>query len=104
MAITRIGTEIERTAQGVELLLEHQSISSSESPARMALALRKERIVRWSALLKEASSLAFPGVETRTVRTMALGSTVPSLRISFCGRVVQQDAPVLMSDRRARSR
>src|SRR3954469_1488711 len=104
MAITSTGTEIERTAQGVELLLEHQSISSIESLARMALALRKERMVRCRALLKDASSLAFSGVETRTVRTIALPSILPSLRISFCGRVVQQEATVLMSDRRERSR
>src|SRR6185312_4066596 len=104
MAITSVGTEIERTAQGVELLLEHQSISSIESFARIALALRKERTVRCSALLNDASSLALTGVGTRTVRTMALPSMVPSLRISFCGRVVQQEAPVLMSDRRERSR
>ena len=33
------------TAQRVELLLEHQSMSSSESLARIALALRNERTV-----------------------------------------------------------
>ena len=32
-------------AHGVELLLEHQSIPSIESVARMALALKKERTV-----------------------------------------------------------
>ena len=46
MAVIRIGTVIWRNAQGVELLLVHQSMSAIESAARMAFALRNDVNVR----------------------------------------------------------
>src|ERR687893_623409 len=100
MAATRSGTEIERTAQGVELLLEHQSMPSSESLARIALALRNELAVRKSVPpLKLASRLALSGDGTRTVLTTSVTMLPSSLRC-FWGRVVQQCTSVEISERR----
>ena len=44
IAVISNGTEITRRAQGVELLLEHQSIASIESIARIALAHSRMRV------------------------------------------------------------
>src|SRR6266540_3755250 len=101
MATTKSGTDVDATAQGVELLLEHQSMSSSECLARIAFALRKDLTVRNIVPpSKLASRLAFSGVGTRTVFTISV-TMLPSFLRSFCGRVVQQCTPVEISERRA---
>ena len=67
MAVIRIGTVIWRNAQGVELLLVHQSMSVIESFARMALALRKEvRVRNFVPFDSVLSSLALFVAATRT--------------------------------------
>src|SRR5258706_15481971 len=104
MAATSIGTEIDAAAHGVELLLEHQSMPSSECVALMALALRKDLTVRnMVPPLNDPSRLALSGVDTRTVLTTSV-TMLPSFLRSFCGRVVQQCTPVEISDSRPRSR
>src|SRR5664279_38113 len=73
MADIRIGTVTLRRAQGVELLLEHQSMPSMESVERMALALRKERSVsRRVPLLKLAFASSEAGVGRRTLSTICV--------------------------------
>src|ERR687893_1447565 len=100
MAATRSGTEIDCTAQGVELLLEHQSMPSSESVALMALALRNEFTVRKSVPpLKLPSRLVLSGDGTRTVLTISV-TMLPSFLRCFWGRVVQQCTSVEISERR----
>src|SRR4029453_18665559 len=92
------------TAQGVELLLEHQSIPFKEFHARMAFALRKEVRVRNKVPLKLSSVSLFPGSGTRTVLTIFDASMVPSFFSSFAGLSVPLHTPVLKSDSRALSR
>src|SRR5882762_6119782 len=87
MAAMRTGTVIWRSAQGVELLLEHQSMSAIESLARMALALRNDvsvrNIVPFDSVLSSLALLT----ATRTDRTASI-DIEPSFLRSFCGRVV----------------
>src|SRR5262245_7652018 len=79
------GTVIDWMAQTVELLLEHQSMSSLEFMARIAWALRNERTVkilvppRKVDCKRPASGLATIALLITCV------ATVPSLRKSFCG-------------------
>jgi hypothetical protein len=80
MAVMRMGTEILPSAQGTELLLEHQSIASMESLARMALALRNElRVSRRTPPLNEALCWGVAREAGRTHSTICV-ATVPSLR------------------------
>src|SRR5437764_12507516 len=88
MAATRIGTVIWRNAQGVELLLVHQSMSVIESLARMAFALRNDVNVRNfvpfdSVLSRRALFVA----ATRTDRAFSV-DIEPSFLMNRCGRVV----------------
>src|SRR4029077_9046935 len=106
MDITRIGRLGDKlaTAQGVELLLEHQSIPSKELNERIAFALKKDFRVRNKAPPKLSSVCLFPGLDTRTVLTTFDASMVPSFFRSLAGLSVPFHTPVLKSDSRALSR
>ena len=85
MAVMRIGIEMLLTAHGVELLLEHQSTSSSASLARMAFALRNERtVISRAPPSKLAFRRSYPRAGRRTLSTIWV-TTVPSFFSSFCG-------------------
>src|SRR5215475_14365841 len=88
MAMNRTGTEIDCRAQTVELLLEHQSMSSLEFLARIACALRKERSMKILVPLRKAAlARATAGLATSTLLTTCT-ETVPSLRSSLAGLAV----------------
>src|SRR6266480_4283586 len=104
MAVMRIGTVIRRNAQGVELLLVHQSMSVIESAARMAFALRNDVKVRnFVPFDSVLSSFALCVAATRTDRTISVDME-PSFLMSFCGRVVPGWTLMEKSIRRARFR
>ena len=105
MDITRTGKLGDKfaTAQGVELLLEHQSIPSKEFHARMAFALRKEVRFQNKTPLKLSLLSLFPGLGTRTVLTTFDASMLPSFFSSFAGLSVPLQTPLLKSDSRAPS-
>src|SRR6266567_2596761 len=88
MAANSTGTEIDCTAQTVELLVEQKSMSSAALRARTACALRNERRVK--TLVPEPNrmlSRATVGLATNTLLTISI-ATVPSLRSSLTGRDV----------------
>src|SRR5436190_6594671 len=88
MAMNSTGTLIDCSAQTVELLLEHQSMSSLELPARIACALRNERRVKILVPLRKRDwVLPTSGCATSTLCTTWV-ATVPSLRKSLAGRAV----------------
>src|SRR3954470_23796064 len=100
----RIGTLICFSAQGVELLLEHQSMSLTESLARIALFESQDVVVRNSVpLAKVLSSLAFSVIGTRTERTTSV-TTEPSFLSSLRGSTVPGCTLIEKSLRRARAR
>src|SRR4030095_191813 len=106
MDITRTGKLVDKfaTAQGVELLLEHQSIPSKEFHARMAFALMKEVRFKNKIPLKLSLLSLFPCPSgTRTVLTTCDASMLPSFFNSFAGLSVPLQTPVLKSDSRAPS-
>ena len=75
-------------AQGVELLLVHQSISAIESAARMAFALRNAVKVRnFVPFDNVMSSFALFVAATRTDWMISVDME-PSFLMSFCGRIV----------------
>src|SRR4029453_10554269 len=91
---------MERSAQTVELLLEHQSMSSSECRERIALALKNEGIVNVS--LPGASPSLMPGLGTPTEGTICGGDKVPvASRRRRVGFSVQHWTSVLSSTKRA---
>src|SRR5258708_157210 len=100
----RIGTVISFRAHGVELLLEHQSMPSIESLARIALELRKEARVRNMVPFDSVlSSLAFAVMGARTERTTSV-TIDPSFFSSLRGAFVPGWTLIEKSIRRARSR
>src|SRR5215467_1409104 len=104
MAVIRIGTVTWRNAQGVELLLVHQSMSVIESAARIAFALRNDVSVRnFVPFDNVLSSFALFAAATRTDLTTSVDME-PSFLRNFCGRVVPVCTLMEKSIRRARFR
>src|SRR5204862_7994129 len=104
MAVMRIGTVIWRNAQGVELLLVHQSMSVIESAARMAFALRNDVKVRnFVPFDSVLSSFTLFVAGTRTDRTISVDME-PSFLLSFCGHAVRGWTLLEKSMKRARFR
>ena len=85
MAVTSRGTDTCCSAHGVELLLEHQSMSSIESLARIALALRNDRSVsRRVPVAKAALAASVPRPGSLTLSTICV-EIVPSFFSSLRG-------------------
>src|SRR5581483_1696692 len=100
----RIGTLICFSAQGVELLLVHQSMSLTESLARMALLVRKDVSVRNKVPFDRVlSSFAFCVTGTRTERTTSV-TIEPSFLSSLRGSTVPGCTLIEKSLSRARAR
>src|SRR6266852_2789394 len=88
MAMNSTGTVMDWSAQTVDLLLEHQSMSSFEFFARIACALRNDRSVKILVPLRNRDWVGpTSGCATRTLFTTCV-ATVPSLRRSFAGFAV----------------
>src|SRR5258707_14994945 len=88
MAMNSTGTEIDCSAQTVELLLEHQSIPSFEFVARIACALRNDRSVKILVPVRNPRMMfAALVLGTSTLLTTWV-ATDPSLRRSFAGFAV----------------
>jgi hypothetical protein len=98
-AITTAGTEIVRIAQIVEILLEHQSILSSECLDLIALALKNEGIFKSCLPSSPSSASLLSGFGTRTVRTICGLAMAPLFCNSLAGLKVQHWTPVLRSAR-----
>src|SRR5262245_4628847 len=106
MDATRTGRDGDKctTAHGVELLLEHQSIPSSELVERIALALKKDVKFRNRppSSSESVSLLPIPS-GTLTVLTTFVSSMVPLFLRSFARFNVPRHTPVLKSDNLALS-
>ena len=88
MSIRHCATEIDCTAQVVELLLEQESIPSREFVARVAFALRNDvRVKRFVPVSKARFVTATPGSGTATLCTIPV-SIMPSFLSNFSGRAV----------------
>src|SRR5271169_4912959 len=83
-----IGTEIDCTAQVVELLLEQLSMPSREFVARVAFALRNDLSVKSFVPVSNAALVtAVSGCETATLLTICV-LTMPLFVSNFSGRAV----------------
>src|SRR6266576_3558290 len=88
MAMNSSGTEIDCSAQTVELLLEHQSMPSFEFVARIACALRNDRSVKILVPVRNPRMMSAALVlGTSTLLTTCIAN-VPSLRRSLAGLAV----------------
>src|SRR5262249_43560101 len=92
-----IGTEIDCTAQVVELFVEQKSMPSRQFVARGALALKNDLIVKSLVPVSKARLVcAIPGSATDTLLTTCV-EIVPSFLSSFCGRAVLMSSGIFGS-------